>query len=182
MTKTNYISESFKQRADAAAFFEAWVGAMLSRSNLYTLHHPFTLAAETGRDLSFYAHTWDLDVSTDRAVYTPVEVKSVNLQFTEPNDYPHLGVLVCSDKSFSNKWPNTDLTGRDFLLVSRKSGGIIWLPKGTETGVTQVEDKTRGETYLCRTTHKDQLRSFGDFVRHIKQASEPWGEPSGAED
>lgn len=182
MSKTNYISDSFKQRADSAAFYEAWVGAMLSRSNLYTLHHPFTLAAETGNPLSFYAHTWDLDVSPNKTVFTPVEVKSVNLLFTEPNDYPHLGVLVCSDASWQHKWPGTDLTGRDFLMVSRKSGGIVWLPRGAETGTTQVEDKTRAEKYLCRTTHKSQLRSLADFVAHVQQASDPWGEPSGAED
>ena len=81
MSKSNYISESFRQRADGAAFMEAWVGAMLSRSGLTTVHHPFTLASETGNPLSFYAHTHDLDVSVDGKVYTPLEVKSSNLSF-----------------------------------------------------------------------------------------------------
>lgn len=167
MAKKNYISESFKQRADSAAFFEAWVGAMLARSNIYTVHHPFTLAAEAGHSLAFYAHSWDLDVSPDNKVFAPVEVKSVNLRFTEPNDYPHLGVLVCSDASWRKKWPDSDITQRDFLMVSRITGGIVWLPKGTDTGITQMEDKTRGEKYACRTTHKVGLKPLRDFVHNV---------------
>jgi hypothetical protein len=176
MAKTNYISESFKQRADSSAFFEAWVGAMLSRSALYTVHHPFTLASETGNPNSFYAHTWDLDVSADNRLFTPVEVKSVNLKFHEPNDYPHLGVLVCSDASFKKKWPNRMTTQRDFLMVSRETGGIIWLPKGTPTGLTEVTDKARKETYMCRTAHKVELQSFAQFVMNI-QGLAPWTDP-----
>lgn len=165
----NAISESFKERADAAAFFEAWVGAMLARADLTTLHYPFTLAAETGHDLAFYANTWDLDVSKDKLIWTPLEVKSVNLKFTFPNDYPHLGVLVCSDASWQKKWKGQETTQRDFLMVSRLTGGIVWLPKGSDTGLTQMTDKTRGETYACRTTHKESLRSFEMFVTHIKE-------------
>lgn len=179
MSKKNYISESFKQRADSSAFYEAWVGATLSRSNLYTVHHPFTLASETGNPLSFYSHTWDLDVGPNGRIYIPVEVKSVNLKFTEPNDYPHLGVLVCSDKSWRNKWPNTDLTQRDFLMVSRISGGIIWLPKGAETGITEMHDKSRREKYACRTTHKGQLRSLAEFVTYVQEGADPWYPPFG---
>ena len=173
MSKTNYISDSFKQRADSSAFFEAWVGAMLARSNLFTVHHPFTLAAETGNTLAFYAHSWDLDVSTDNKVFTQVEVKSINLSFTEPNDYPHLGVLVCSDASWQKKWPGKETTQRDFLMVSRVTGGIVWLPKGSDTGVTVITDKTRQEKYHCRTTHKSQLLRLGDFVSMLQQ--DPWG-------
>lgn len=182
MSKTNYISDSFKQRADSSAFFEAWVGAMLSRSNLYSVHHPFTLAGETGNPVSFYAHTWDLDVSTDNRVFTPVEVKSVNLRFTLPNDYPHLGILVCSEASFNKKWPDKVSTQRDFLLVSRETGAIVWIPKGTETGRTEVTDKTRKETYMCRTVHKSDLCTFAHFVSYVSDRGTPWGEPSGSED
>lgn len=168
MAKTNYISDSFKQRADSSAFFEAWVGAKLSRSNLYTVHHPFTLAAETGNPLSFYAHTWDIDVGVDNVNWLPVEVKSVNLKFTEPNDYPHMGVLVCSDASWQNKWPGVDVVSRDFLMVSRDSGGIVWLPKGAPVIRKLVKDPTRGEEYLCVASHKTELRSLNDFVNYAK--------------
>jgi hypothetical protein len=180
--KSAYISDSFKRRADSSAFMEAWVGAKLSRYNLFTVHHPFTLTSETDNPASFYANTWDLDVSPNNVLFTPVEVKSINLRFTEPNDYPHMGVLVCSDKSFQNKWPGKETTQRDFLLVSRESGGIVWIPKGTETIVSQVTDKKRGETYACRATHKQYLRSLADFVNRIQGHADPWGEPNGEED
>lgn len=177
MTRKNYISESFKQRADSAAFFEAWVGAKLSRSNLFTVHHPFTLSSETGNPLSFYAHTWDLDVSADYpchedgtlpAKMTPVEVKSVNLSFNQPNDYPHLGLLVCSDASWQKKWPGAETVQRDFLMVSRETGGIVWLPKGSPVVRKLVKDPSRGEEYLCVASHKVELKSFNEFVNYVQ--------------
>jgi hypothetical protein len=176
MTRKNYISESFKQRADASAFFEAWVGAMLSRGNLFTLHHPFTLASETGNPVSFYAHTWDIDVTVDseRGPWLPVEVKSVNLKFHEPNDYPHLGLLVCSDASWQKKWPGAEVVQRDFLMVSRETGGIVWLPKGAPVTRKTVKDPSRGEEYLCVASHKVELRSFSAFVQYVKEETLPF--------
>jgi hypothetical protein len=170
MTKhrSTYISESFKNRADSAAYWEAWVGAKLSRGNLYTVHHPFTVASETGNPLSFYAHTWDLDVSADNKVFSPVEVKSVNLKFFEPNDYPHLGVLVCSQASWNKKWAGKDTVQRHFLMVSRETGGIVWLPKGAPVIVKEAKDPSRGEVYPCIATHKSELRSLNDFITIIQ--------------
>ncbi len=168
MSRKNYIAESFKQRADSSAFFEAWVGAKLSRANLFTVHHPFTLASETGNPLSFYAHTWDLDVGVSRTNMMPVEVKSVNLKFVEPNDYPHLGLLVCSDASWQKKWPGHDKVVRDFLLVSRETGGIVWLPTGSPVVRKMVKDPSRGEEYLCVASHKAELKSLNDFVNMVQ--------------
>lgn len=169
MKRSNAISESFKERADSSAFYEAWVGAMLSRAGLYTLHHPFTLMAETGNPASFYANTWDIDVRIPGSeVFVPVEVKSVNLRFTLPNDYPHLGCLVCSYSSFSKKWPGELTTKRDFLMVSRSTGAIIWLPWGTPIGLQQVTDKSRGESYECVSADKSYLMPFESFVTAIK--------------
>ncbi len=178
----SYISDSFKSRADSAAFFEAWVGARLSRSNLYSVHHPFTVASETGNPVSFYAHTWDLDVSPDNKLFTPVEVKSVSLSFTEPNDYPHLGVLVCSESSYEKKWQKAEVLMRDFLLVSRNTGGIVWIPKGAPVTRREVTDKKRGETYWCKAVTKQCILSLADFVEVIQQTGDPWTEPGHAED
>jgi hypothetical protein len=169
VTRKNYISESFKQRADSSAFFEAWVGAKLSRGNLYTVHHPFTLAAETGNPLSFYAHTWDLDVSADNKVFLPVEVKSVNLRFHEPNDYPHLGLLVCSAASWDKKWPQHETVQRDFLMVSRDTGGIVWLPKGAPVIRKMVKDPSRSEEYMCIASHKVELQPLSSFIQYVQE-------------
>lgn len=176
MTRKNYISESFKERADSSAFFEAWVGAKLSRGNLYTVHHPFTLASETGNPLSFYAHTWDLDVGVAALPdgMIPVEVKSVNLKFHEPNDYPHLGLLVCSDASWQKKWPGAEVVQRDFLMVSRETGGIVWLPKGAPVTRKEVTDPSRKEKYLCVAAHKQELRPFSDFIYYATSISVPF--------
>lgn len=169
--KDSAISESFKRRADSSSFWEAWCGSVLARNNLWTLHHPFTLASEIGVPLSFYASSWDLDVSYDSGVYLPVEVKSTNISFTSPRTYPHKGVLVCSDSSWTKKWGTQDVLKRDFLIVSRTTGDIVWVPKGAPCGVTPVKDKTRNEKYLCRTTHASNLEPIQAFVDYVKDSA-----------
>lgn len=168
MDRSARISESFKARADSSAYWEAWVGARLARMNLWTKHWPVTLADELGVPLSHYAHSWDLDVSANGTVFTPVEVKSINLSFLDPKDYPHQGVLVCSDASWRKKWGMQDTLKRDFLIVSRVTGGIVWLPKGASCGLTRVTDKTRGETYMARSTHVSNLQPLVAFADHVK--------------
>jgi hypothetical protein len=172
------FSKSFVSRADSAAFWEAWVGAMLSRHGLYTLHYPFTLIEETGLPKSHYAHAWDLSVtsSIDELLGSPghkkpieLEVKSVNLKFSFHGDYPHNGVLVCSKPSWDRKWPFEDHTCRDFLLVSRQTGAAVWIPIGCPTGIVEVTDKSRGEKYRCVAVHKSCLRPFDDFVAMVKE-------------
>ena len=166
------IAESFKRRIDSSAFFEAFVGAQLTRCGLHVHLFPATLAKEIGVSLSYYANTYDLEVSADGSLFTPVEVKSSSMTFSYPNSYPHLGVLVCSEASWNKKWPGKTDTQRDFLLVSRASGGIVWLPKGSTAKVVPIKDKTRNETYGCFATHKSSLKSFSEFVGNIK--GEPW--------
>jgi len=169
------FSKSFVNRADYAAFWEAWVGAMLSRQGMYTLHYPFTLIEETGLPKSHYAHAWDLSVGVPRSTgHAPLnwslhlEVKSVNLKFSFHGDYPHNGVLVCSKPSWDRKWPNSPHTVRDFMMVSRVTGNAVWLPTGSLVEVVEVTDKSRGEKYRCMAAHKSCLRSFEDFVATVK--------------
>ena len=90
------VSDSFRGRADAAAYWEAWVGAVLSRAGLYTEHYPFYVAP--GHDSTDYSQTWDLNVRATKSETpcTEVEVKSVNLEFTSAKDYPYSSVIVCS--------------------------------------------------------------------------------------
>lgn len=176
------VSESFKKRADSSAYFEAWVGAMLARSGLYTLHHPFNVASSKDQ-FGQFAHTWDLDVSSDKRIFTPTEVKSVNLTFNSVDEYPYDSVLVCSEKSFLNKWPGGSQIGRDFLLVSRYTGALVWIPKGSWVGRHKTYDHDRGESFGAMRTSKENLRSMEDFVAHIKTIHlSAWSEPSSAED
>ncbi len=163
------VSQSFRDRADSAAFYEAWVGSVLARAGLYTVHHPFLI---DGKD---HGHTWDLDVSAEDPsgwasdyggfTLTNVEVKSLSVSFENAAGYPYETVLVCSQNSWIRKWPGKDAVQRDFLLVSKPTGCICWIPAGSpvELGVL-VTDKSRNETYLAVQTNKQHLRPLQDFV------------------
>jgi hypothetical protein len=171
------IGKSFRERADSACFFEAWVGSCLSREGITTIHHPFTLASETGRPLSAYATSWDL---TAKFIYegpdakvggardsVRMEVKSSKMSFTHAHNFPTEKVLVCSKKNWDAKgWEN--ITVRPFVYVSRVTGKIVWLPPGNPVITSIVTDRTRGETYDCVCVRKDRLRDFADLVRWIK--------------
>lgn len=173
MNRKRLNLDHFAGRADEAAFWEAWVGAVLARCGLYTLHHPFTVAKHPG-EVAQYGHTWDLDVSATGHFdyvgdYNSVEVKSVNLTFSGPQDYPYDQCLVCSQNSFLRKWPGKDTIQRDFLIVSRYTGSIVCIPVGTkvELGV-EVYDMDRGEDYKGVRTPKENLRDLQTFIQAVK--------------
>lgn len=161
------VSPSFKARANEAAYWEAWVGAVLARAGLFTLHHPFKADGQENHALS-----WDLDVSakspdllgTEKVL---VEVKSLNLTFNRPDDYPFPTVLVCSHNSWERKWPGSEKTMRDFLLVSRATGAIIWIPIGSPVKTVTITDTTRKETYKAKQTKIHYLMDLIDFVEYV---------------
>ena len=102
----------FASRANEAAFWEAWVGAVLARCGLYTLHHPFTVAKHMG-EVANYFQSWDMDVvhgpyfNEEGSIHgrtTRVEVKSKNEDFTSPEDYPYSTAIVCSATSHRRKY------------------------------------------------------------------------------
>lgn len=162
------VSESFKLRADSAAFWEAWVGSVLSRAGLYSTHHPFVVSQSTAA-IQAHENTWDLDVSSEHpqkfGMDVRVEVKSLSHAFRTTTDYPYPTVLVCSQNNFIKKWPGSRVTGRDFLFVSRETGAILWLPSGSEVTMGQdTYDKSRNELYKTVTSYKSDLRGLSDFV------------------
>jgi len=165
------VSKSFKDRADGAAFWEAWVGAVLARAGLYTVHHPFLADG-----LDTHGQTFDLEVYgnhpqafMDGSGMTDVEVKSLNLSFTGPADYPFDDVMLCSQNSWLRKWPGSYHVCRDFLLVSRHTGNLVWVPcmAPVEMG-REVTDSSRGETYKVVVAKKVNLRPLSDFVEAMK--------------
>ena len=174
--RSSLISESFKRRADSAAFFEAYVAAKLSRAGLWVLHHPFTLASETGRDRLSYAQSVDLEVTgtqQDMSDYPEsridVEVKSSGVTFEDtPYTYPKLNILVCSKLSWDRKWGSSPFLERDFLFVSRKTGAILWLPRGAHCVEALVTDRTRNESYVAMEATKHSLRPLSEFVEEVK--------------
>ncbi len=58
MSQASTVSQSFRDRADRACFYEAWAGAVLSRAGLYTTHCPFLI---DGKD---HGQSFDLQVSS----------------------------------------------------------------------------------------------------------------------
>jgi hypothetical protein len=163
----------FAGRANEAAFWEAWVGAVLARCGLYTVHHPFTVANSL-KQVKDYYHTWDLDVSAEHPHdyipgrgLTPTEVKSVALTFTGPEDYPFEQCLVCSEASHKRKRGELDSTGTAFLLVSRATGAIVYVPVGTKLLVKEVHDGDRGETYKAVYCRKEDLRALKEYVQAV---------------
>lgn len=161
------VSQSFRDRADPAAFWEAWVGAVLARAGLYTTHCPFEI---DGKD---HGQTFDLMVGTcpegDYYDMKPVEVKSLKLTFNDPDTYPFDEVLVCSQNSFLRKWPGRDYSMRDFLFVSTQTGSIVWLPSMTKVTLgREIRDNSRNEVYKAVSASKDMLRPLDEFVEYIK--------------
>ncbi len=182
------VSQSFRDRADSAAFYEAWVGAVLTRAGLYVTLHPFEI---DGKD---HGKSWDLDVFVEpghlisdrrkikslskprgsvRTEAVPVEVKSLSLKFHNVDDYPFGTVIVCSQNNFLRKWPGKQQTQRDFLLVSTRTGSIVWIPKHTAVTLGHdVLDGTRNELYKTVVVNKRQLCPFQDFIEYVKETSE----------
>lgn len=163
------VSESFKKRADSAAFYEAWVGAVLSRAGLYTVHYPFTIATDH-TSIATYGHSWDLDVGGDLSSFITVDVKSLSQTFRTPTDYPFKEVIVCSQANFIKKWPGASHTGRDFLFVSRETGAILWLPIGSPVELGhEVHDKSRNELYKAVKADQYRLKDLTAFIEYVHE-------------
>ncbi len=193
---------SFEGRLEQGAFWEAWVGSVLARCGLYTLHHP-----SVPDKAAAWKESWDLDVfsetpgtfgfescptrkpvpegmkrgglpeSTTRDGSlsalgpVPVEVKSSRLSFASPKDYPMPTALVCSQDSWMAKWAGKETIQREFLLVSRDTGHLVWIPTGTKVQMNHpVHDRNRSYSYKCVVVGKEQLRPFQEFVAHVKNS------------
>lgn len=157
------VSPSFRKRAPSAAFWEAWVAAVLTRGGLYVELGPWAI---DGKD---YGLSVDLTVSSP-ARELKVEVKSLNLEFNNPSDYPYEPLLVCSENSYKRKWSKYGLWPKslpiDFLFVSRVTGAVIWLPEGSLVqGGHMVHDRERNESHVSITASRAQLRGVDEFIQ-----------------
>ncbi len=147
------------------------MASVITRAGLWVLHEPFVLA-KTSREFAEAAQSFDLAVSPHRdnvdSFGLPVEVKSLNLTFHNPSDYPHATVLICSQSNFLKKWPGRDTTGRDFLFVSRETGAILWVPKDTQvTFGNETYDRSRNELYKTVTVNKSELKTLNEFTEMV---------------
>lgn len=153
------LSQSFCDRADRAAFWEAWVSATLRRCGLYVLSGPFGLA-QTQAEKDEYANRYDLEVSADGLFCCPVEVKSCYA--------PKERVMVSSLLNWQKKSKKSDVTTTHFLSVCTRDGEIVWFPKGTPVLIETMHDISRNEIFKCVTVSWYSGRPVEDFVSEIK--------------
>jgi hypothetical protein len=159
------VSDSFRYRADDAAFWEAWVAACLTRAGLTVMVHPWTM--DDARD-----HGQDMDLSIVEStpdgwsVVADPEVKSLGLAYSSPEDYPYEVALICSEASFLRKAPaaTSDVLYTTFMLVSQHTGAIIVAPHGTRVWSREVTDRKRGETYVAVCCHRSNLKDLFWFT------------------
>lgn len=174
------VSDSFRRRADSAAFFEAYVASRLTRLGLHVVLYPVVVAAP-GESLEAFHRTVDLRVRgacdptpSNSGGFSgfPVEVKSQNMSFTDdPSSYPKDSPLVCSQSSWGHKCAGRSTTRYDQLYVSRITGGILWLPAGSPVTLgVEVYDSKRNELYKAVATSKQYLRSVSVFAGLVENA------------
>lgn len=158
------VSESFRARADMAAFWEAWVGATMTRAGFEVRLMPWQI---DGKD---HSTTWDLELNMN-FVYWSVEVKSLTTRFTKASDYPYDPVLICSQNNFLKK-SKDGRTPRPYFLVSRLTGSIVVVPSGLDVGMNhEVLDHKRNEFYKCVTAAKSQLIDLQDWIDESKEVA-----------
>lgn len=164
------VGKSFRDRADGAAFMEAWVGMVLSRNGLHVTLFPFTY--NDGKD---HTHTWDIDVSKtsprlNSCLPHAVEVKSTSHYFTGEADFQDFSgpntVFISSKSAYIGKYYGNPNTPRNWLITSKKSGAVVWVPSGTPVLYTEILDPQRGP-FQAACVSKGKLRSLVEFVEYI---------------
>lgn len=170
--RTGARSASFVGRANESCFWESYCCTILSRAGLYVLHHPMLIGGD-GNGKGEATNAPDIEVGT--FPYTqepdmfPVEIKSRAQYFDVPSDLKEPHVFVSSMKSWMRKYPGKDKTQRDFLMVSKETGTVLWLPIGTRVSVTEMYDPSRNETYKGMVAEKGCLQDLDSFVSSIKR-------------
>ncbi len=168
------LSKSFLARADEACFWESYVASLLCRNGFLVEHNPMEFGefhdpiGALTRDLTVYY----FKPGHPGCVGTGLEVKSRHITFNGPDDYKWPTVRVCAEKWFKKNWPTADIFPVDFFIVSSITGAIVWVPAGTKaTFGNYAVDTERNEKYLVVECSKEDLRSFEEYVRMIKESN-----------
>jgi len=99
-----------------------------------------------------------------------VEVKTINKDFSSPEDFPSGWPLVCSESIFQRKWGARDDLPRyvAFFLVSSTTANIVVIPGGTWVQRDfRWYDHTRGEPYQVVRTKKEYLRGIQAWSEEV---------------
>lgn len=183
------MPKSFADRLAVGAFWEGYVASCLALNGLHTLHNPAVVGGERDHSIShdldvFANNPFEPGTFTDESclrerrggdkegvtkAQTQLEVKSSKLTFTGPLNYPNITATVCAQESWMNKWPGKETVQRDFILVSRVTGSMVWVPVGAKVQMNHmVHDMVRNYTYKCVIVGREQLRTFQEYVAKVK--------------
>lgn len=166
------LAPSFLARQEEAMFWEAYVGARLAKEGLYVVHEPMHLGEYydplKGLTCDLRVSPWP-PVSCLPVELLDVEVKSRQRYFHKPADLGQ-NVFICNQQWFLNNFPGYSTLGRDFLLVSKVTGHILWAAEGTEVtmGVDMYDDE-RQLAYKGVTVRTSDLGDFSGFVTKVRE-------------
>lgn len=162
------LSQSFKDRADEACFWEAWVATLIARQGFRCTHMDFHVGEEADPEK---ATSFDLIISgLPTLLY--LDVKSKNLTFdASPSNFPYKTINVCSENFANRNFGDPSKLGRHFLIVSQRTGYILWLPRETPLRTRMVIDGTRSEAFQCMAADRDKLKSFKEFIEYLDRLS-----------
>lgn len=109
-----------------------------------------------------YADNGDIFIPTQDGEFV-FEVKSRNIKFTTPEDYPFYTAFIGQVRHLNSRPFNT-------VLVSTKTGSALVVPSKTRKFWTQkmIEDDVRGVTYPIYEVPTKYLRTFEEFKTYLK--------------
>jgi hypothetical protein len=163
-------SASYCARMNEASFWETWVATVLSRAGLFTVHWPSLVDGGTE-----HLDSWDLGVAHKNPFdYRKVEVKAFNIPFNSAENIRRplfLSSQVAWDRKGLGAENHTgNHTLREWLIVSKITGMVVWVPKGSPV-VTHVpqHDMSRDERFLGVTVDGKYVRSLDRFVEEVRR-------------
>jgi len=156
--------KDFQDRLSLAHYGEAYVAGRISAEGFDVLLPGLHVAQTEAEALDpKWKNTVDLVVAVGgdmfHEAHANVEVKSQSERFTD-DPASRRSRLVCSAGSFKRD--------AHYIFLSKPTACLLWLPKNSEVERKEHTDTLRGETYKVMTHMPGALRSFADFVAHLK--------------
>lgn len=155
--------KDFQDRLALAHYGEAYVAGRISAEGFDVLLPGLHVAQTEAEALDpKWKNTVDLVVAIGDGPMGDsvfVEVKSQSERFTD-DPASRRSRLVCSAGSFKRD--------AHYIFLSKPTACLLWLPKNSEVERKEHTDTLRGETYKVMTHMPGALRSFADFVAHLK--------------
>lgn len=95
-----------------------------------------------------------------------LEVKSRNIRFTSPKDFPYPSVFVDGEGSRGLKVVPEDRI--IYVLVSQITGAVVWVPPGTPTTTRRIWDRVRDIPVLIHEVPASVMRPYEELVAFLR--------------